>query len=240
MGIDLAVTTLWAELCSWNTSAAEVILRPDYWAIHGATRMGTAVTAHDLLADHALDAACLEVGVLRAKAAMELLASADRSAKVWSEPPPPRVATNADARRACEGEYVERVPPEGLERLYEIAHALQAGAKLPRDAGHDDVRAVLRTPPRVAPKPAGPFSALLAMGMNTLWVPVPLASVWDSPAFVIASSVQLAEDLAALPECLREWDPEVAGNLAIVSMLVEAFEGALETAGRDRCVVMSG
>lgn len=240
MGIDLAVTTLWAELSTWSTSAAEVILRPEYWAVHGATRMGKAVTHDDRLAEEAIDAACLEAGVARARGVMALLARADRSARTWSEPLPPSVRTNAEALAALEGEYVERVAPDGLEQLHELAHALQAGAQLAKDASFEDVRRVLAAPPRTAAKPGGAFSALLAMSVDTLWVPTPLGSAWDSPACVIASSVQLAEDLAALPACLRDIEPDAAEDLATMGMLIESFEDALELAGRDRCIVMSG
>lgn len=240
MGIDLAITTLWAELSTWSPSAAEVIVRPEYWAVHGATRMGKAVTLEDRLEEDAIDAACLDAGVTRARAVMELLTKANASTAIWSEPAPPVVHTNAEAVHALDGEFVAELVPDGIDRLAAIAHAMQAGAKLGKDATYDDVRAALAVPPRGAPRSSGPFSALLVMGMDTLWVPVALRSAWDSPAFVLASSVQLAADLAALPDCLREWDPEVAGGLAPVGQLIEAFDEALEGAGSSRCVVMSG
>ncbi len=240
MGIDLAVTTLWAELSTWRPPAAEVITRPEYWAVHGATRMGKAVTFDDRLEEDAIDAACLAAGVTRARAVMELLAKADRSTATWEEPAPPAVDTSADVVRAIAGDFIADVAPDGIDRLASIAHAMQAGAKLGKDATYDDVRAALEVPPRAAPRPSGPFSALLVMSMDTLWVPVALESAWDAPAFVVASSVQLRADLAALPDCLRESDPEVAGDFAAVGQLVEAFDQALEGAGSARCVVMSG
>jgi hypothetical protein len=240
MGIDLAVTTLWAELSTWSTSAAEVILLPQYWAVHGATRMGKAVTHDGRIEESAIDAACLEAGVSRAKDVMKLLARADRAAAVWTEPLPPRVRSSAEALAALEGEYVERVAPEGLELLLELAHALQAGALLAKDASFEDVRRVLATPPRTATKPSGAFSGLLAMSVDTLWVPTRLANAWDSPACVIASAVQLAEDLAALPACLRDIEPDAAEDLVTMGALIESLEEALALAGHDRCVVMRG
>lgn len=240
MGIDLAVTTLWAELSTWSASAAEVILRPEYWAVHGATRMGKAVTYDDRIAREAIDATCVDAGLTRARAVMALLAKADRAGAPWNEPPPPHVRSNAEALAALEGEYVERVSPDGLELLQELAHALQAGAQLAKDATFADVRRVLSSSPRTAAKPGGAFSGLLAMSLDTLWVPTPLASTWDSPACVIASSVQLAEDLAALPRCLRDIEADAAEDLATMGMLVESLEDALELAGDDRCIVMSG
>ena len=240
MGIDLSVTTLWAELATWSPSAAEVILKPEYWAIHGATRMGKALTFDDRIADSAIDAAVLAEGVVRARGVKDLLAKANRTTTVWSEPPPPKVTSHGEALRALEGEHVLDVAGDAIERLVALAHALQAGAKLGEDASHDDVREVLASPPRVGPKPRGPFSALLAMSTNTIWVPMPLSSAWDAPSFIVASSVQLAEDLDALPPCLEDADERLAGDLSNVGALIEGFREALELAGGHRCVVMDG
>lgn len=240
MGVDLAVTSLWAELSTWSPSAAEVILRPEYWAVHGATRMGKAVTHEDRLADDVIGASHLAAGVERARAVMELLTTAHGSSAIWREPAPPVVRTNAEALQALEGEFIADVPPVGVDRLVAIAHAMQAGAKLGKGSTYDQLRAALAEPPRTGPRSSGPFSALLVMSYDTLWAPVALKSAWDSPGFVIASSVQLAADLAALPECLSEWDPDVAGGFAPVGQLIEALNDALEAAGSSRCVVMSG
>lgn len=236
--IDLVVTTLWAELTPWSEAAAGVILEPSYWAIHGATRMGKALTDDERLDDAAIDAAAMAAGVERARAVMALLAKANRTDASWDEPPPP--ASMEDASIVLDGEHVERVSSEGLDQLFAIGHALQAGGVLARDADHAAVRALIVTPPRIAPKPRGPLSSLLAMGMNTLWVPMQLTSAWDSPACVVASSLQLADDLAALPTCLREPREGVAGDLAAVGQLVNALERALALAGTTRCVAMNG
>lgn len=240
MGIDLSVTTLWAELATWSPAAAEQILRPEFWAVHGATRMGKALTGDDRIAETAIDAAVLTEGVARARGVQELLAKANGANVVWSEPPPPEGTSRADALRALDGEHVLHVSGDALERLHALAHTLQAGAKLGEDASPLEVRAALALPPRVGPRPRGPFSALLAMGMSTIWVPAPLATVWDSPAFVLASSIQLSEDLDALPACLEDADPAVAGDLASVGALIEGLREALELADGHRCVRMDG
>lgn len=78
------------------------------------------------------------------------------------------------------------------------------------------------------------------MGTDTIWVPVPLQRTWFSPGFVIASTVQLAEDLDALPRCLSETDPDVAGDLADLALLIEVLRSALAEAGTTRCVLMTG
>lgn len=229
MGIDLAVTTLWAELATWSPTAMEIILRPEYWAVHGATRMGKALGFEDRRADDALEPAALAEGVARAEALMALLVRADREARAWTEPAPPSQATTgAEVRGALEGQHIADVDPGALERLFDIAHALQAApTALPKDASLERVRALLATPPRIAPRPSGPGSSLLASSTNTLWVPVPLASAWDGPAGVIASAVQLADDLDALPSCLAELDAGVGQLLRdLTRALASAPHGA--------------
>lgn len=240
MGIDLVVTTLWAELSTWSASATEVILEPRYWAIHGATRMGKALTFEDRLDETEIGAAALAAGVDRARGVMALLSTANRSTVAWDEPLPPPVRTNHEAEAALEASFVRDVYGDAVDRLHTLAHALQGGATLSPDASFEEVRVAFSKTPRSGPRPSGPFSALLAMGLNTLWVPTALASVWDSPAFVIGSSLQLASDLAALPVCLRETDPDLAGDLADLALLVEDLEAALRSAGSTRCVAMSG
>jgi hypothetical protein len=240
MATELAVTTLWAALSTWSSAAAEIVLRPEYWAVHGATRMGKAITHDDRLDQAAFDGSCLAAGVSRASELMGRLAKADRAARPWREPSPPRVESQAEAMRALEFEHVASVPGDAVEQLHTLAHALQGGAPLARDATPDDVRRVLAAPPRGAPKSGGAFSGLLAMSPETLWAPTPLASAWDSPACVFASSVQLSEDLQTLPVCLRRLAPGSAPDLAAMGRLVAALEDALARAGDQRCVMMGG
>jgi hypothetical protein len=241
MGIDLATTTLWAELATWRPAALEVITQPQYWAVHGATRMGKALTNEDRLEDVALDASSLAAGVKSASEIMALLGRADGSRVSWSEPPPPSVSSGDEAREAIDaaGEWVERLSPEGLDLLTSVAHALQAGARLDRGASEREVRALIETPPRTATRPSGPFSSLLVASMDTLWVPVPLKSAWDTPACVFASSVQLAADLEALPDVLRHASLGASSDFRGAQGAVEAFEAALREAGQTHCIVMA-
>ncbi len=196
VGIELRVTTLWAELSTWRPPAAEVMVRPEYWAVHGATRIGKALTQADRIPDDLLDASCLEAGVMRARAVMELLTRANQAPVMWKEAYPPAVTTHAGVVSAVAGERIAEVEPAAVELLASIAHALQAGAHLAADASFDDVLAAVDAPTRTAPRPSVAFSALLVMSIDTLWAPVEMRSTWDSPSCVVASSLELASDLA--------------------------------------------
>lgn len=238
MRVDVGTTTLWAELAGWSASALEAIGRPEHWAIHGTTRMGKALTRHDRLAPHALSGDALAAGVRAAGTVLDLLGQADPTVVRWSEPPPPAVANAAAAAAAIEAARcrVAAVAPSGIELLLAVAHALQAGQVPPASAGEPEIRALVAVPPRSAPRPDGPFSALLVASAATLWLPTPLARAWDGPAWVVASSAQLRADLAALPPCLRRSDDRGPEDLVAARALVAALSTALERAGDSLCV----
>ncbi len=240
MAIEVRTTTLWAELATWSPTALESISRPEHWAIHGATRMGKAVTDEDRVDPSALGAASLEAGVAASAACMALLTRADATASRWTEPPPPAVtsASEASAAIAASGTSIGGVSAEGIELLVSVAHALQAGAVLGPTATEQDLRATLAAPPRVGPRSSGPFSALLVVSADTIWVPTTLKYAWDSPAWVLASSRQLASDLAALPALFRS--THVAADLAAAKVVIERLDAALASAESTRCVRMRG
>jgi len=169
-----------------------------------------------------------------------LLASIDGSATNWSEPLPPPARTNEEVLEALDGAFLRDVDGDALDRLRVLALALQAGAQLREDATFDEVRAAFSLATGRTPRANGAFSALLAMSLHTVWVPASLSTVWETPAFVIASSRQLAEDLDGLPACLHDADPDAAGDLFDLSYLIGCFREALAEAGESRCVVMTG
>lgn len=244
MSIEVRTTTLWAELATWSPTALESILRPEHWAIHGATRMGKALTAEDRVDPAALGGASLAAGVEAAAACMALLKRADAASSPWTEPAPPAVASAEEAARAIasSGVDIASVAIEGIELITAVAHALQAGATIAPRVSEAELRAFVATPPRVAPRSSGPFSALLVVSVDTTWVPTTLKHTWDAPACVIASSDRLASDLAALPDLFRagllRGDDTTWPDLRAACVVVRALDAALAAAGRTHCVRM--
>ncbi len=237
MGIDLVVSTLWAELATWKPSAMKTILDREHWARVGVPRRGPRLTYDDRVEPDDLESSALTSSAVAARSLMELLGSIDGSRADWIEPPPD---ASASVVEALEGTFVSDVYGDAVDRLRALALGLQARGELDLDASFEDVRAAFASDHRAVGRPSGRFSALLAMGIDTIWVPVPLQSTWSSPGFVIASSVRLVEDLDALPRCLSETDPDVVGDLADVALLIEGIRAALAEAGTTRCVLMTG
>jgi hypothetical protein len=242
MSIDVYATPLWAELATWRPSALADILRPEFWAVHGTTRLGKALTWHDRLEAHELTPAVLLDGARAAGAMMDLLARLDGEAVRWEEAATPGARNTDDVVRAL-GEAdsdPSQLAPHGLELVVEIAHALQSGGDLGPDAGEHEIRALVEARPRVAQQPGGPFAALLAASMDTIWIPTPMRTSWDGPAGTFASAARLRDDLDALPALLRHIDADGPDDLLGAQLVVESLRDALAHAGSTRCVRITG
>lgn len=240
MGIDLCTTTLWAELATWQPHALEVIVRPEYWALRGASRMGKALTWKDRYDEHKpLPTKCIATGASAAREVVRLLSKSEPTLADWAEKAPPAARDPEEAHAVVEDarELVEKLAPAGLEQVLALAHAIQAGVKLPDDA--PGLLAAAATPPSAPQRPDGPMSALLAASLDTIWLPRPMRFAWDGPTGSVASREQLRADLAALPAILRA-DAPPSTALAPAWSVVRAFADALDAAGDERCLSIAG
>jgi hypothetical protein len=238
MGIDLAITTLWAELATWKPSALEVITRAEYWAIRGASRMGRAVTEQDRYDDAGRSPQAIAAGLEATRRLVALLGKTEPAMLGWTDAAP-RPADAAQAGAAPESVPVARIEVVGLDLLLAVAHAMQA-ASVARDVGEPALRALTAEPPRAPQRSQGPMSALLAASTSTLWIPVALEHAWDGPFGTVASMERLRADLAALPRLLHEVQPDAPKDLLGAQLAVEALHRALEAAAGPRCVRMAG
>lgn len=231
MGIDLSLTTLAYELATRTTEAHSVILRPECWAIRGASRMGRALTQSDLVDEHTpLTPAQLAAGTETGRALTAMLQKSE-----------PELALNElTAKEAFEEEgFFEKLDPEGLEFVLSIAHAIQAGIPIPKDITLAALLPLVSEPPRIAQRSEGPMSALLAASMNTLWLPTAMRYAWDGPFGTLASLPRLRQDIAMLPSLLFTYD-ENEPSLHGAQQVTDAFVNALEAAGDTQSVRMSG
>lgn len=231
MGIDLSLTTLAYELATHTAEAHSVILRPECWAIRGASRMGRALTQNDLFSENGtLTPTQLAAGAETSRALITMLQKSE----------PEFVLTELSADEAFEeGGFFEKLDPEGLEFVLSIAHAIQAGIPIANDITLAALLPLVAEPPRVAQRSEGPMSALLAASMDTLWLPTTLRYAWDGPIGTLASLPRLRQDIAMLPALLFRYD-ENEPSLAGACQVADAFVNALKAAGETQSVRMSG
>jgi len=230
MGITLSLTTLSYELATRTAEALAAVLRPECWAIRGASRMGRALTNGDLLPEHVpLTPVQLAAGVETSRILIAMLQKSE----------PELALTEMTAKEAFKEEgFFEQLDPEGLEFVLSIAHAIQAGIPMPQDITMAALLPLVLEPPRVAQRSEGPMSALLAASMDTLWLPTTMRFTWDGPFGSLASLPRLRQDIAMLPDLLFTYN-ETHPTLARAFHVVDAFVGALEAAGETQCVSMS-
>ena len=231
MGIDLSLTTLAYELAAHTAEAHSVILRPECWAIRGASRMGRALTQSDLVDEHTpLTPVQLAAGTETGRALIAMLQKSE----------PELALSELTAKEAFEEEgFFEKLDPEGLEFVLSIAHAIQAGIPIPKDITLAALLPLVSEPPRIAQRSEGPMSALLAASMNTLWLPTAMRYAWDGPFGTLASLPRLRQDIAMLPSLLFTYD-ENEPSLHGAQQVTDAFVNALRAAGDNQSVAMSG
>jgi hypothetical protein len=202
--------------------------------------MGKALTFRDRYDEHKpLPTKCLATGASAARELIRVLGKTETGLEGWVERAPPAARDPEEALAILEDtqELVEKLDPKGLGVVLSLAYKLQAGERLP-----DDPRALAAAAAETtgAPqRPEGPMSALLAAGLDTIWLPRPMRFAWDGPFGTVASLVQLRADVAALPPVLRSEARPVA-ELEGAWSVVRTFEEALEAAGEARCLSMSG
>lgn len=235
MAIVLSTTTLSAELATWKPYALEVIVRPEYWSLHGASRMGKALSAQDRYGEAGrLPASALAAGAKAAREVIRFLAQTEPALADLREPDPIEARDEVEAGAALAALQTDfgALEPRGVELVLTLAHRLQAGETVSLETlGHEA--------PSKPERPDGPMSALLAMGLETIWLPRPMRFAWDGPFGCVASLPQLRADVLALPAALREpATPPAEAEPAW--RVVRRLMDVIEAAGERRCVRAQG
>lgn len=228
MGIDLYTTTLATRLSTLRPHALDYVVDPTGWALWGASRLGRVLTRHDYVdvEEEELDRSR---GVDAARAWLAMLAQTEPALVE-------RSSTLLDAEEDDDG-FFDRLDTVGLGQVLELARAVQQGIELPEDS--DELLQFASPAPRVS-RAEGPMSALLlADAYDVLWMPVPMRFAWDGPMGAVASTHQLRADLELLPSVLRTDGPPTNDAWLRAWSVVDAFYGALESAGDTHCVALS-